>query len=211
MFKLWIVFPAHMQPTVAQMKRWYSHSHELRGVHWGTERDHSEMLAVETEATSLQALREHCESFDSLIESWLRSGAEIRDAFDFEPDRNALQPCKSEHGRSPVKVRFLPNVVAVWEPRRHAGIDAVATTLTRVVGSSGTAAGLKSRLASKDHSRTVPWLLAGAFAIITISVGLYVAITLNRSSLETRRETIQRIDDATRKDPRDHVDTSTRK
>lgn len=198
MFKVWIVFPTDMQPTLAQVKTWNTHVHELRGVHWGTERDRPDVLAVEIDSDSFQSYLQHCEDFDALVQDWLRRGVEIRNAFDFVPSRTALKPVKRGGPSPKPKARIFTSSARINEPEIR------ETSAAEVVTSHASdARNLRHRrVFSGTSSPAGPWLVAGAFAAGTIVMGFALTMALRQSGMESRRDTIERLDESTRKDPR---------
>jgi hypothetical protein len=187
-----------MQPTIAHLKAWNAQVHQLRGVHWGTERTCHKVLAVEVEAESLQSCMRHCEDFNGLVNAWLRRGVEVRGDFDFVPDRDALNPVRSGKQTSQVTIRILPTAARSWERQSRPG---AASTGSSIAAPSQVYQPRRITTRREDTSRVGPLLLAGVFAAGTIVAGTHVIFGLTHSGIENRRDTIERIDESTRKRP----------
>lgn len=200
MFKSYIVFPPGMQPTIGQVKIWNAHVHLLKGVHWGTERQRTDQLAVEIDTESLhQCLRQEPD-FEELLATWSRRGAEICDRFEFQPDRNVLKPVNESKAAKPASVRLLPDKsVPFLEPKESARSVSHGSSPMQSYHQLGLD---RIGQVTQRASRGGPWLLAGVFALGTLLVGAYMARELRRSGMERRQDTIERIDQSIRENPR---------
>lgn len=201
MFKSYIVFPSGMQPTIAQAKAWNARMHLLRGVHWGTEIDRPDVLAVEVDTESLHACLQQDTAFEELLSVWSQQGAEVRGRLDFVANRNALQPVKQSKPEKSVAARLLPDVsVRFWQPKESAKSPSSNTSAT-AAASHRLDHLPRLRSAAQRASRVGPWIFAGAFSIGTLVVGAYMGHELRRSKMERRHDTIERIDESIRRDP----------